>query len=96
MRFEELPGQVLEYQVSGDALCEELVELRSNLSEVLGALLPDHVTGYLSDEALVVGSGDLCLTGQVWTFQFGSLKHHNGSANIPAGVVRNRNCELWR
>lgn len=65
LRFEEFAGQVLEDQICGDALCQELVELGSDLAQVLWALLSNDVACNLTDEALVVWSWHLRLARQV-------------------------------
>ena len=92
--LEELSCQVLEDDIGRDSLGQQLVKLRANLAQVLGALLSHDVSRDLSNEALIVGSRDLRVGMQVRRLKLQGLQHHYGPSDIAAGVVRDRRCNL--
>ena len=60
-RLEELASQILEDHVRCDSFGQQFVQLGPDLAQTLRALLVDDIASYLSDEALVVWLGHLCI-----------------------------------
>ena len=80
--LEEFSGQHLENHICCYSFGKQVIELRTNGSQLFWTLLRDHVFCDFSGVALILRTRHIRLRTEVWVFEFHCLKHHDGPTKV--------------
>ena len=86
---QEFSCQNSENHISSNALSEKFIELRTNRSQLFWTLLLKASFCDVLSVNFIFGCRHVGLVSKVLILQLGSLKHHNGSSEVPLREVTN-------